>query len=177
MPESEGEAGFESFTTPIVIGVVADTHLSAARTSLPEPLVAGLGEVDVILHAGDVTSVEALALFEDLAPVRAVVGNNDSAALQRQLPLRRYFRFGRFRVGLMHGHGLGRLTARQATERVMVGEVDLAIFGHSHRPLCEQVGGTILFNPGSATNKRWEPQFSYGIVRIDREIQPDLYFY
>lgn len=164
---------------PITLGVVADTHLSAkgAERALPDPLIEGLKRVDLILHAGDVTTIEALALFEAIAPVRAVQGNNDGAVLCRELPLRRYFRFGPFTAGLMHGHGIDRLTARQATERVMRGEVDLAIFGHSHRPLWERLDDLILFNPGSATNKRWEPRYSYGIIRIEREIEPELYFF
>lgn len=170
---------FEEFAVPITIGVVADTHLSAktAERPLPDPLVGGLRRVDLILHAGDVTAIEALARFETFAPVRAVQGNNDGAVLRRELPLRRYFCFGTFTAGLMHGHGIDRLTARRATERIMRGQVDLAIFGHSHRPLCERLDDLILFNPGSATNKRWEPRYSYGIIRVDREIVPELHFY
>lgn len=168
---------WEEFPTPITIGVVADTHLSDEQKELPAPLVEGLRGVDLILHAGDINTAGALRLFEALAPVRAVAGNNDAPDLQRSLPRIRYFRFGRFRVGLMHGHGVDRLTARQAAERVLRGVVDVAVFGHSHRPLCEWHDGFLLFNPGSATNKRWERRFSYGVLRIDDAVHPELHFY
>jgi len=180
LPAPEPFPGIETFPTPITVGVVADTHLSAraaARAGLPAPLVEGLRGVDLILHAGDVTSLEALALFEALAPVRAVYGNNEDAALHVRLPRIRYFRFGRFTAGLMHGHDVERMTARQAAEHTLSGRVDVAIFGHSHRPVCEWREGTLFFNPGSPTQKRWEPRYSYGIIRFTDTIEPELRFF
>jgi putative phosphoesterase len=169
---------FEEYPVPITIGVVSDTHLSGRNLDLPIPLVEGLRSVDLILHGGDINTLAALRLFELFAPVRAVVGNNDEPALQRLLPLRRYFRFGRFTAGLMHGHGVDRLTARQVAEREFRGVVNLGIFGHSHRPLSTWIDDFLLFNPGSATSKRWEPQFSYGLLHIDREsVQAELCYY
>jgi putative phosphoesterase len=168
-----GEETCEVFDVPIVLGVVSDTHVRRPR-ALPEALVAAFRQVDLILHAGDVTSVAALELFEEIAPVRAVVGNNDELALRLALPMLRIFRFGGFTAGMMHGHGFERLTARKAAERELVGRVDLAIFGHSHRPVCEWIGETLLFNPGSATDRRWEPRHSFGMIRISDTIDPEL---
>lgn len=169
---------WETFATPITVGVVSDTHLSARRTALPVPLLEGLAGVDLILHAGDIQSLEALHAFEALGPVRAVIGNNDDRALRERLPARRYFRFGTTTVGLMHGHDVDRLTARQAVERVFRGQVDVGIFGHSHRPLCLWLDQFLLFNPGSPTNKRWEPRFSYGIIRFDDDgVHPTLHYF
>lgn len=168
---------FEEFPTPITIGVVADTHLRDASRPLPKVLLDGLKAVDLILHCGDVTTRPVLEMFEKIAPVRAVVGNNDEPSLMMDLPLRRMFMFGDFRVGMLHGHGGGRLTAQKLTEQILVGKVDIAVFGHSHRPLCEWNDGTLLFNPGSATDRRWEPRHSYGIIRIDTGIDADLHFY
>lgn len=180
MPAPEQFPEIETFPAPITVGVVADTHLSAravARAGLPAPLVDGLRGVDLILHAGDVTSPEALALFEALAPVRAVHGNNEDPALRAHLPRIRYFRFGDFTAGLMHGHDVGPLTARQAAEHTLAGRVDVAIFGHSHRPACEWRDSTLFFNPGSPTQKRWEPRYSYGIIRFTNSIEPELRFF
>jgi putative phosphoesterase len=162
---------------PITIGVVSDTHLRPKHLDLPVPLVEGLRDVDLILHAGDISTLEALRLFEQFAPVLAVAGNNDEPPLQRLLPRRRYFRFGRFTAGLMHGHDVDRLTARQAAEREFRGVVDLGIFGHSHRPLCKWIDGFLLFNPGSATNKRWEPEFSFGLLHINDGVDAELRFF
>jgi putative phosphoesterase len=170
-----GDEEAEAFSVPIRIGIVADTHLrNPAR--LPPQLVEPLQQVDLILHAGDVTSLATLRLFEEIAPVRAVVGNNDDAVLQQTLPFFRRFQFGPFTAGLMHGHGFQRHTARKAAEKVLRGQVDMAIFGHSHRPVCEWQDGFLLFNPGSATNNRWEPLHSYGVIQIRDTIEAELRF-
>jgi putative phosphoesterase len=168
---------FEQFPVPIPIGVVSDNHLTARYLDLPVPLVDGLRDADLILHAGDISTLEALRLFKQFAPVRAAAGNNDEPVLQQLLPRRQYFQFGRFTAGLMHGHDIDRLTARQAAEREFRGVLDLGIFGHSHRPLSEWIDGFLLFNPGSATSKRWEPQFSFGLLHINQGVQAEFRFF
>lgn len=174
MPET---GATEVFSTPLTIGVVSDTHLTARATTLPEPLVSGLRGVDLILHAGDVTAAPVLRLFEAIAPVLAVYGNNDEPALLRVLPRERRLHVGRFTLGMIHGHDVDRLTARQAVERTLLGQVDVAVYGHSHRPVCEWIDGHLLFNPGSPTQKRWERRFSYGIIRVADVIEPELRFF
>lgn len=41
------------------------------------------------------------------------------------------------------------------------------MFGHSHIPYKQYHGETLLFNPGSPTDKRFQPEFSYGIVTLE----------
>jgi predicted phosphodiesterase len=44
----------------MVIAVISDTHLPSARRTLPAKCVERLVKADLILHAGDVSSTEAL---------------------------------------------------------------------------------------------------------------------
>ncbi|HET7035297.1 MAG TPA: YfcE family phosphodiesterase [Thermomicrobiaceae bacterium] len=165
----------ERFATPLKIGLVADTHLGIKPRPLPEALVRELRRVDLILHAGDICSAAALQLFAEIGPpLRAVVGNNDSAALHNLLPRELRFQFGRFSAGMIHGDGFGRLTARQAAEQAFAGRVELGIFGHSHRPLCQRVDGLLLVNPGSALQRRWQPHHTLGILRIGEAIDAEI---
>jgi putative phosphoesterase len=164
----------ETFDLPLTIAVISDTHFGAKRVRLPDEVADALVHADLIVHAGDFCSVEAYEILSEFGPLRAVVGNNDVEALEMMLPLRREFEFGPFRAGLIHGHGFGRLTAREAAEQLFAGRYDLGIFGHSHRPYHETHDGTILFNPGSPTNRRWEPKHSYGMIRIADEIHAEL---
>ncbi len=172
---SELEA-FEVFETPITIAVIADTHFGDRPRPLPEEVVAALTSADLILHAGDFCSVEAYEMIRGFGELRGVSGNNDALPLLRTLPMRRSLRFGEFTAAMIHGNGFGRLKARQAAERELAGKFDLAIFGHSHQSYCERYEGTLFFNPGSPTQKRWEPRHSYGVIRIDREIDARLHF-
>jgi len=164
----------EEFETPITIGVISDTHLGARVTALPVQVVAALESADLILHAGDFCSFRAYELIAEVGELRAVFGNNDSDELVRCLSLARTFRFGRFSAAMLHGHGFGRLTARQAAERELAGKFDIAIFGHSHRPYQAWHDGTLMFNPGSPTQRRWEPHATYGMLRIDNSITAEL---
>lgn len=55
-----------------LIGVISDTH-----GRLDERVYAQLADCDEIIHAGDIGGPEILRELETLAPVHAVLGNND----------------------------------------------------------------------------------------------------
>lgn len=167
-----------AFDAPLTIGVVADTHVypHGARR-LPDEVVDLFTRfrVGLILHAGDVNTAAVLARLAAIAPVLAVVGNNDDQGLRRVLAERERFTVGRFRFALVHGHQ--GYTARGEARR-LAGEVDCVVYGHSHVPLIEAVGETILFNPGSATDRRWQEHFGVGLIHVDEErIRPELVLY
>jgi predicted phosphodiesterase len=51
-------------------------------------------------------------------------------------------------------------------------------FGHSHQPLCERRDSLWLVNPGSPTDKRRQPRYSYAILDIQRgRVHPRLVFF
>ena len=160
---------------PLTIGVLSDTHVyQGGRRRLPPEVLALFrrARVDAIMHAGDVNDRSLLTELAQVAPVLAVVGNNDLAELQEQLPDRIEFWAGRFSFVLIHGHQ-GR-TAR-AVARTFAGKVDCVIYGHSHIPMIESESGTTLFNPGSPTDRRWQPHFGIGLIRVSEEqCRPEL---
>lgn len=168
-----------AFPAPLTIGVVSDTHvyLRGARRLPPEVIDLFIRfEVGLILHAGDVNTSAVLMALAEVAPVLAVRGNNDDAILMDSLPDAVEFQVGPYRFGLVHGHG-GR-SARMEARRRFAGRVACAVYGHSHVPLIEREDGTILFNPGSATDRRWGPHFGVGLIAVtEREITPELVLY
>ena len=154
----------------MILGVVSDTHLPRFGRELPPPLVRGLrkAKVDVIAHCGDLTDAIAIDLLEEIAPVIAVAGNNDGPALHRRLGERTIVEAEDARIGVVHGHaGKGRTTLDRAYNAFDADEVDAILFGHSHIPYRAKRDGVVLFNPGSPTDKRMNPAYSYGIVRVD----------
>jgi len=111
-----------------------------------------------------------------VAPVLGVVGNNDDGELRAVLPEAVEFVVGRFRFAMVHGHG-GR-SARSEAARRYGGRCDCVVYGHSHIPKVEVVDGTILFNPGSATDRRWQEHFGIGLIHVSEErIEPELVLY
>jgi len=151
------------------IGVVSDTHLPRFGRRLPAPLVAGLeaAGVALILHLGDHTSPDVAGLFEAIAPFEAVAGNNDGDEIERRWGRRRIVTVGRVRLGMVHGDlGRGRTTPDRAVEAFRDDPVDAVLFGHSHVPLCERRDGVLLLNPGSPTDRRRNPAFSWALLDV-----------
>lgn len=152
-----------------VVGVVSDTHLPRFGRALPRALDAGLraAAVERIVHCGDFTDPIAADLFEEIAPFDAVAGNNDGAELVRRFGRKKVLTIEDVRLGLVHGDE-GRSNAeRNALAAFADASVDVLCFGHSHRPCAEQHGSLLLLNPGSPTDKRVMPTYSYAILRID----------
>ncbi|HKG27231.1 MAG TPA: metallophosphoesterase family protein [Thermomicrobiales bacterium] len=163
----------------MTIGVVADTHVyrHGARRLPPEvgDLFTRFG-IGLVLHAGDVNIAAVLAELATVAPVIAVTGNNDAAELHELIPESVRFQVGRHRFAMLHGHG-GK-TARDEARRRFAGQVDCVVYGHSHIPLIEREGETILFNPGSATDRRWGDHFGVGLIHVTEDgINPELVLY
>lgn len=168
-----------SFDAPMTIGVIADTHIYPhSRRVIPEQVVDLFrrARIDLIVHLGDANSRFVLEDLARIAPLIAVPGNNDDDELHDLLSATVQFTVGRFRFGAIHGHG-GR-SAKQVVTDTFAGKVDCALFGHSHIPLIDQVRDTVLFNPGSATDRRWHEHFGVGIITVTEDIiDPELILY
>ena len=149
--------------------------------SFPPRLVEGLRWADLILHTGDITQPFVLELLAEHAPTIAVAGNNDPPELAERLGRRTVVEVGGLRIGLTHGFiGPGRTTPDRAW-RTFASEslpVDAVCFGHSHIPMVERRDGVWMLNPGSPTDRRRQPMFSYLMLQIrGRELTPELVRY
>lgn len=158
--------------------LTGDTHLPRFGRTLPEPLLKALRDADRILHAGDHTQPFVLDLLRTFAPTDAVAGNNDPAELHDRLGLWRVVAVERVRIGLTHGHhGPGRTTLERAW-RTFAGRepaVHAIAFGHSHQPVVERRDGIWLLNPGSPTDRRRQPDFSFLRLEIEGDqLRPAL---
>jgi hypothetical protein len=149
------------------IGVLSDTHADRLSDISPK-IIKALENVDLIVHAGDFTNISVLEGLRSLGPVKAVCGNMDSGNIKTILPERELFEFGGKKIGLTHGSG----APWGITEGVMklfddVSDLEILIYGHSHRATKKMVGKTFLFNPGSARD-------SFGLLDIDDDIKADI---
>lgn len=155
----------------ITIGVLSDTHLSRVTGAFKELYDQMLADVDLIMHAGDFVSEEIVA-FLDQKTFHGVHGNMDSFGIKQQLPEKKIVEIGFYRLGLIHGSGpKGGLEERVLAE---FQNVDVVIFGHSHRPENRQRGGVLLFNPGSASGYRPSGFNSIGIITLADTIQGEI---
>jgi uncharacterized protein len=148
----------------VEIAIISDTHMPRGWRRLPETCLARLRAADLILHAGDLSTLEVLGELEALGRVVAVQGNVDDAAVRAALPEVATVEAGGCQLTMIHDSGpaggrIGRLRRRFPA-------ADAVIFGHSHVPLHERGDdGFQIFNPGSPTERRRAPHHTMGIAR------------
>jgi len=159
------------------IGVIADTHLSDRVVKLPDALVEGLKGVDLILHAGDWVSPLVIDLVEQIAPCEGVTGNNDGPLIRERFGMSKLLTVAGYRIGMIHGDGSRKTTEERAREAFLAERPDVVIFGHSHIPYLQTIDGILMFNPGSPTDKRRQPRYSYGILELGDTIRAEHFYY
>lgn len=153
------------------IGVLSDTHLFDVKQGqrfLKELSARHWGQVEMILHAGDVVNPEILQAFSDKV-VHAVRGNMDSPA--KELPERKIVTVNGFRIGLIHGWGKVESLEEKLLREFRGHSLDCLVYGHSHHPVSHIKDDVLLFNPGSPTDRRWAPFPSVGILELDENIR------
>jgi putative phosphoesterase len=144
--------------------VLSDSHLTRGIDGVGARVLSAVARADVVLHAGDITSRQALAELEAMAETYAVLGNNDGD-LEGLLPESRLLELGGVQIAMVHDSGPRQGRARRVHSRFP--DADLVVFGHSHVPVDEVgVGEQLLFNPGSPTQRRSQPHRTFGRLRL-----------
>jgi putative phosphoesterase len=152
----------------MLVAVISDTHLPRGARRLPEACVERIAAADLLLHAGDFSTLDVLRELEAIGPPLAGVhGNVDSAELRRLLPGERVVEAGGARIGMLHD--AGPRSGRLARMRARFGRrADVVVFGHSHMPLHEEADdGFQILNPGSPTERRRAPAHTMGLIRVE----------
>ena len=148
--------------------VISDTHIPHRAKELPERVMEELDRVDVVVHAGDFTSFNFYLELRALSPsLKAVRGNMDDSDIYDTLPEKLIFEADGFKIGLTHGFGSPFGIEKRVIKLFDSENIDLLIFGHTHRPLDKTINGLHLFNPGSPTDRIFTIRRSYGLIEIE----------
>jgi putative phosphoesterase len=149
--------------------VISDTHMPLAASSLPKVLVDEAKSSDCCLHCGDFVDYSVCETLSGLTKVYGVCGNMDDETVSKKLPQKQVIKLEEVTVGLIHGGGNPRNLIsyiNNAFSRKFA-EIDIFVFGHSHKPEDLEIENKIYFNPGSVTDKVFAPYRSYGILEIN----------
>ena len=94
------------------IAIISDTHLPRGRRRLPAACVERLAAADLILHAGDLSTLAVLRDLEAYGPVIAVHGNVDDAEVRAAVPAVAAIEAAGAKIAVVHdaGPAKGRLT-------------------------------------------------------------------
>jgi uncharacterized protein len=141
------------------IGLISDTH-----GHLPSQVRKAFSDVDLIIHAGDIGNQAVMTELQALAPVRAVYGNMDGSQVGRL-----------DRVEFVDADGtiicvIHILNSPQAMVRELSKsgkQVDVVVFGHTHRAQETRHNGILFVNPGSATQPRGDKGPSVAVLVVE----------
>lgn len=137
----------------MLIGLISDTHIPDRMKELPEKVFEAFKDVEMILHAGDVTSQEVIEKLEEIVPVTAIQGNTDRI-VGLDLPKTAVVEAEELKIGVIHGEVYPRADTQQLHYLAKQLDVDILVSGHSHQPKVEKVEDVLLINPGSPTVPR-----------------------
>jgi putative phosphoesterase len=146
------------------IGVLSDTHIHLAE-EIPPEVVKAFSNVDLIVHAGDFVGSQVLEGLKRLGEVKAVHGNMDSMELRGLLPEKELLVAGGKKIGIIHGWGGPEGIEHRVRE--LFEDVDIIIYGHSHRAKIERIGDVLFFNPGPGYR-------SFGILTIGEDVRGEI---
>jgi len=149
------------------IGVISDTHLHNYSLELQRIVDKHFGDVDMVLHAGDIVEMEVLDAFLT-KKIEAVAGNMDPASVRNHFPMKKIIKVGAFEIGLIHGWGSP--VGLENRVRNEFTEIDCLVYGHTHYPVNQVIKGVLFFNPGSASEKRFTKMNTVGILDISDRI-------
>jgi putative phosphoesterase len=153
------------------IGVLSDTHLHRVSRDLREIMDHHLSQVDVLFHVGDYTSPVVME-FLSSRNFHGVHGNMDPVGIRAVLPEKKIVELGGFRFGLIHGWG-----SSAGLEEKVLGQftdVDVIVYGHSHKPMNDVVQGVLLFNPGTASGYSSYGVHSIGILECGDTVKGEI---
>ncbi|MFL5627818.1 MAG: metallophosphoesterase family protein [Ktedonobacteraceae bacterium] len=150
------------------VGVISDTHIPHFK-QLPAAIWQHFEGVELIIHAGDLSVLSVIDELETIAPVVAVQGNVEQREVILKLPTKREITIGHCRIGIVHVLGDSKTHAREAHQEFP--DARVVVFGHSHIPYNQEHDGQLLFNPGSATDRRRQPRCSIGLLHVDDELE------
>ena len=144
--------------------IVSDTH---GRHAGIEKAIEREKPFQMLIHLGDAEGYEDY--IEDLAgcPIEVVAGNNDYFT---SLPQEKELLVDDLRILITHGHYYFVTAGYDQIRREGISrQMDIVMFGHTHRPVIMDEDGIVVLNPGSLSFPRQSGRQRSYIVMEKRE--------
>jgi len=151
----------------ISIGVLSDTHIPARSDSIPHEVLCAFDNVDAIIHAGDITTMNVVDTLTKIAPLHAVQGNMDEPGIKEKLPLKKVVEIGGKKIGVTHGAGSPFNIKKRVLKSFENNRVDCIVFGHTHKAEKFYKNNILVLNPGSVTDKVFSKTQSFAMIFIN----------
>lgn len=148
--------------------IVSDTHRN--EDNLIEVLEKEKN-LDLLIHCGDVEGAEDEIEHYASCKTVFVAGNNDFFS---RLPREAELQVEGMKVWVTHGHNYYvNANPEYIRKEARIRNIDVVLYGHTHRPIIEKTEDLIVINPGSLTYPRQEGRRpSYAVLElVERDVQ------
>lgn len=132
--------------------ILSDTH-GLLRPEVLEYLT----QADAIIHGGDINTPAIVDRLREYAPLHIVRGNNDKEWAEK-LPQSLTFNIEGIRIFLVHN---------KKDVPADLSDIDMVIYGHSHKFAREERNGVLWLNPGSCGRRRFDQEITFAVMNID----------
>lgn len=134
------------------IGIISDTH-----GLLRPEVIEVLRGCEAILHGGDINSLRILEELNGIAPTYAVRGNNDKE-WAKDLPETLLVELFGIRFFMVHN--------KKYVPKDLK-DIDVIVYGHSHKYEEKDEGGVFRLNPGSCGPRRFTQPITFSVIEAD----------
>lgn len=134
------------------IGIISDTH-GLLRPEVKEILKG----CEAILHGGDINSAKILDELNGIAPTHAVRGNNDKE-WAKGLPETISVELCGIRFFMVHNMKFIPKDLK---------DIDIVVYGHSHKYVEKYMDGMLLLNPGSCGPRRFTQPITFAVLEVE----------
>lgn len=134
------------------IAILSDTH-----GLLREHVITELTEADCSIHAGDINTPNILETIRKLGETYAVRGNNDKEWAEA-LPESITVTIEGVRFFIVHN---------KKDVPPNLANVDVVVYGHSHKYSAEIIKGVLFLNPGSCGKRRFDLEITMCRMTVD----------
>lgn len=136
------------------IGIISDTH-GLLRPEVEETLQG----CEAILHGGDINHPKILDKLNQIAPTYAVRGNNDKEWAEELPEMLSVSLYG-IRFFMMHNK------KHIPKEEGDLKNIDIIIYGHSHRYEEKYESDKLFLNPGSCGPRRFTQPITFAVLTV-----------
>jgi putative phosphoesterase len=141
------------------IGLIADTHMPGSMDILWPQASRAFADVEMILHAGDLHTLEIVDHLSEIAPTYVSRGNGDLDIVDDRLKDNWLLSAAGLSIGLIHRFPSPVRKSAEHLEKYVAkhfkdSQPDVLIYGHTHLEDVRSVAGRLYINPGSPTLPR-----------------------
>ena len=139
------------------IGLISDTH-----GVIKEGVIKALKNCDLIIHAGDIGSINVIDSLRKIAPVYAIRGNIDKGEWAKQISKTKIIKVDNIVIYVIHNIKEMDIDPKKAG-------FDIVVYGHSHKHSKHMEDDILYINPGGSGRKRFSLPLTVALLHIHED--------